>query len=291
MPRANIYHIPILLEEVISGLNIKAEGLYIDATLGGGGHTEEMLKHGGRVLGLDRDDDALDYSKNRLKSWIDNKRVSLVKANFDSIEKIGKEHGFIKIDGILFDLGLSSNQLNNSGRGFTFRKNEALDMRMDSKSDVTAEKIIKTYSKGELYDTFSTYAEEIDSRNVSESIIHARKIKKIQTTEDLISSLNIDSKNINNIKTITRVFQALRIEVNDELNNLKKAIPQAYELLNKGGRVAFISFHSLEDRIVKLAMKKYAMVDITKKPITASENEIKNNSRARSAKLRIYEKI
>lgn len=286
------YHTPILGEEVLSGLNVKANGKYIDATVGGGGHTIGILKKGGNVLCLDKDPDAITFTRKRLeKEYKEGKDFILRLENFANLKKIAQELQYTDVDGILFDLGISGHQLDESGRGFTFKKDEPLDMRMDSKGALTAQYILNHYTKGELYDIFSKFAEEINSRNVSEAIIRARSIKSIDSTKDLLDALRINLSNKEDYRTVTRIFQALRIEVNDELGNIKKAIPQGIDLLKTGGRLVFLSFHSLEDRMIKLNMKKERFISLTKKPIVAGASELERNPRAKSAKLRIYEKI
>ncbi|MBI2611428.1 16S rRNA (cytosine(1402)-N(4))-methyltransferase RsmH [Candidatus Gottesmanbacteria bacterium] len=284
----NEFHTPVLLSQVIVGLNIKKGGLYIDATIGGGGHTREILQLEGKVLGIDQDPNAVEY----VKDHIQNPNLLLQVGNFRDIKEIAQKFGFNKVDGILFDLGISSYQLDKGSKGFSFLKDEPLDMRMDKRSwPVTAEKVVNKYSVSELYDIFTLFAEEIDSRDVSKNIVRARKIKPIKTTADLVSAAGLDLAKIEDIGKAARIFQAVRIEVNQELENLKRAIPEATALLVRGGRLLFISFHSLEDRIIKKQMKNEKVIELTKKPIVPDEKEQRINPRSRSAKLRIYEKI
>lgn len=287
------YHIPVLLPVIIDFLSVSEGKKYIDATLGGGGMTFEILKRGGTVLGIDRDDEALQYVKN--KGTADN--LILRQENFKNIGKVARETGFDKASGIIFDLGMSSFQLDESGRGFSFRNNEPLDMRMDKKSETKASDIINLASRGELYEIFSKYSEELNSRAIAEAIFRARSVKKILTTEqlaDIIKSQVADQKDIEN-RTITRIFQALRIAVNDEITNLNTGLNDSIGLLESGRRIAVLSYHSLEDRIVKQVFGKFEKDRILNvnhsNPIRAGFMEIKQNPRARSAKLRLAEKI
>ncbi|MBI2190044.1 MAG: 16S rRNA (cytosine(1402)-N(4))-methyltransferase RsmH, partial [Candidatus Levybacteria bacterium] len=265
---------------------------YIDATIGGGGHSFEILKRGGIVLGIDCDEEAIEYinekiknQKSKIKYW---ERLALAQGNFRDIGEIARSNHFEQVSGILFDLGVSSHQLEDAKRGFSFQKEGPLDMRMNHKLSVKAADLINGLTKGELYELFSKLAEEPRALAISESIIRARRISPIKTTSELVMA-------ISKVKSLARVFQALRIAVNDELNNLRSALPQAVSLLEPGGRLAVISFHSLEDRIVKNAFLDFQNKDfgiiITKKPIVPSSLEIKMNKRSRSAKLRVLEKV
>src|SRR3990167_447854 len=296
----NDFHTPVLLREAIDFLRAKKGSKYIDATLGGAGHTKEILEIGGEVLGIDFDQDALNYVQENLKSQISNLKLKLAHGNFREIDKIAHLKSFDKVSGILFDLGVSSFQLENSQRGFSYQKKGPLDMRMDKKLKVQAADLLNILTKGELDELFFKLGEERNARIISDAIIRARGIKPIRTTEDLglVIRESLGQKGrtsaLKRRLISKRIFQALRIAVNDELNNLKEALPAAYTLLKKRGRVVVISFHSLEDRIVKNTFKEFESKNmgriITKKPILPSFLEIKKNSRSKSAKLRVFEK-
>lgn len=281
------YHIPVLRDEVVEGLNIKPGKKYIDATLGGGGHTQVILQRGGIALGLDVDEEAIQY----VGKHINSSRLILVHGNFNNLGIIARKSNFDKVSGILFDLGVSSYQLNGNERGFSFRFDEKLDMRMDKTNPITAEFIINKKSKEELYEIFTKFAEELDSWSIVESIVRARAITPIVSTSKLVSIINEAKIKNNRINPSARVFQALRIAVNGELDNLETGLKQAYELLEPGGRLVVISYHSLEDRITKLFPKGKQLQIINKKPIRPTYQELQNNPRARSAKLRIFEKL
>ncbi len=290
----NDFHKPVLLQEVIDFLRVKKGLKYIDATLGGGGHSEKILGLGGFVLGIDQDEDSIKHVKNRTN-------LTLALGNFKEIGKIAHLKGFKKVSGILFDLGVSSFQLDNPERGFSYQKMGPLDMRMSKKLKVQAADLLNILTKGELDELFFKLGEENYARIISDGIIRTRRIKPIKTTEDLIliirESLGKKGRTsaFERSAIAKRIFQALRIAVNDELNSLKEALPAALELLIKGGRVVAISFHSLEDRIVKNTFKEFELKNmgkvITKKPIVASFLEIESNSRSKSAKLRVFERI
>jgi len=304
----NDFHKPVLLQEVIDFLRVRKGSKYIDATLGGGGHSEKILELGGIVLGIDQDEDAINYVKNQPirqaqgeKLKIKNRNnLTLTHGNFKNIDKIAHLKGFDKVSGILFDLGVSSFQLENPERGFSYQKEGPLDMRMDKKLKVQAADLLNILTKGELDELFFKLGEENNARIISDGIVRARGIKSIKTTEDLVSVIqeSLGKKGrtsaFDRSAIAKRIFQALRIAVNDELNNLKEALPGAYTLLDKRGRLVVISFHSLEDRIVKNTFKEFESKDmgkvITKKPIVASFLEIEKNSRSKSAKLRVFEK-
>src|SRR3990167_6426219 len=295
----NDFHRPVLLQEVIDLLRVRKGSKYIDATLGGAGHSEKILELGGIVLGIDQDEDALNYVKNRKFEGF--KNLSLYLGNFKEIDRIAHLKGFDKVSGILFDLGVSSFQLENPERGFSYQKEGPLDMRMDKKLKVQAADLLNILTKGELNELFFKLGEENNARIISDGIVRARGIKPIRTTEDLVSVIqeSLGKKGrtsaFDRSKVAKRIFQALRIAVNDELNNLKEALPKAYTLLDRRGRLAVISFHSLEDRIVKNYFKEFEKKNmgkiITKKPIVPSFLEIEKNSRIKSAKLRAFEKI
>lgn len=281
-------HIPVLLKEVLEALNITPGKKYIDVTVGLGGHAFEIVKRGGIVLGVDRDPETIEKLKESRDQGIKEKLV-LISGSFGDIAQIAKENGFEQIAGILFDLGYSSWQLDQSGRGFTYAKDESLDMRYDLKTQIiTAADIVNTATKEELVDILSTFGEEEHADRIVTKLIRSRPLG---TTNQLVISIKTAVRDEENRHT-ARVFQALRIAVNDELDELKKALPVAIDLLETGGRMAVISFHSLEDRIVKQVLKESEKVTIiTKKPIVSTFEETKQNSRARSAKLRVAQKI
>ncbi len=296
--RMNNYHRSVLLQQTIEQLNVQSGKRYIDGTIGGAGHTLEILKRGGKVLGIDQDQDALDYIE---KEWrIENgewsKNLILEKGNFKDIALIAKEHGFMGVAGILLDLGISSHHVDTPERGFSFQKEGPLDMRMDKDLHVQASDLVNVLTKGELYDLFTKLGEERFARSISASIISARKIKRIETTTELATIIRkavpYSQKDVN---PATRVFQALRIAINDELNSLIEALPKAITVLDSGGRLVVISFHSLEDRIVKRTFLGFAEKGlgtiITKKPVIPTEEEREQNKRSRSSKLRVFEKV
>ena len=293
------YHTTVLLNEAVDLLNIKKGKWYIDATLGGGGHSFEILKRGGRVLGIDTDQEALDYVREEIKNQKSKIKIddfNLTKGNFKDIDEIAKKTGIEKVQGIIYDLGVSSHQLDDWSRGFSFQGEGLLDMRMDQDLGVKAADLINILTKGELIELFTKLGEEYFASRIAEGIVQARKIEHISTTLELSE---IVRRNVPNFKSkinpATKVFQALRIAVNDEFNNLKESLPKAIKLLEPGGRMAVIAFHSLEDRIVKYQFREWEEAGIgklvTKKPLIPSDEEIKNNKRSRSAKLRIIEKI
>lgn len=300
----NPFHEPVLLKEILEYLKVYPGKKYIDATLGGGGHTLEILKRGGKVLGIDLDEEALDYAKKQVQSsnFQLGKDVVLAQGNFKEIGKIAHLNGFDNVYGILFDLGVSSYQIDTGERGFSFQKDAPLDMRMDKNLAVRAADLVNVLSKGELYELFTKLGEERNARAIVNNIIRARRVKPIETTAELSSVIEEaygtkKSGSYAKFKALVnkRVFQALRIAVNDELNNLKEVLPQTLELLEKNGRILAISFHSLEDRIIKDAFKEFEEKGmgkvITRKPIVPSLDEITKNTRSRSSKLRIFEKI
>ena len=300
------FHIPVLLSEVTKGLAISEGKKYVEATVGGGGHTEEILREGGIVLGIDCDPEAIEHVGRKVKN-----NLTLVRENFAHLKEIGKRTGFEKVAGILFDLGVSSHQLETDYRGFSFNTNAPLDMRMDPTLSVTAADLVNGLNEGELDELFKKYSEEYHSRAIARAIVRARAIAPIATCNQLAEVVikarrqsrfertpacrRLKHQRLAGRHPAMRVFQALRIAVNDELNNLRQALPQAVELLEKGGRLVVLSFHSLEDRIVKNFFKekekKGILQVLTKKPIRPSREEIKANPRSRSAKLRIAEKL
>ncbi|KKQ96166.1 MAG: 16S rRNA (cytosine(1402)-N(4))-methyltransferase [Candidatus Levybacteria bacterium RIFCSPHIGHO2_02_FULL_39_36] len=295
-----IFHKPVLLKEAIESLKIRANGKYMDATIGGGGHARAIIEEGGIVLGIDQDPEAIEYVREKSKFKIQNSKLVLVRGNFLDIKEIAHLNNFEKPDGILFDLGISSYQLDESGRGFSFLRNEPLDMRMSKDSELTAWEIVSRWNKDELYQIFSKLGEEPNSRAISDSIVRARRLRPINTTGELA---DVVAESVRGKKTgrlarrhpATRIFQALRITVNRELENLEKGLKGGFEILAGGGRLSVISFHSLEDRIVKSFFRKLVFsgsAELTnKKPIVPKIQEIRENRRARSAKLRTIEKI
>lgn len=293
-----VFHTPVLLREVIDGLNIQAGKKYIDATLGGGGHGLEIVKHGGIVLGIDVDREAIGYVESRIRNHESGIKIGedivLVKGNFREIGEIAQANGFGQVSGILFDLGASLHQLKTAERGFSVRKDGPLDMRMDqSSSKATAADLINGLYEHELTLLFQKYGEEQLAGPVARAICRAREIKKIETTGELARIIeSVKKRRAGSKHPATKVFQALRIAVNDELGNLKKALLASSTLLERGQRLAVISFHSLEDRMVKQFFRKghQSMQAVNRKPIVPGEEEIGRNKRSRSSKLRIYEK-
>lgn len=294
----NNYHTSVLLQEIIEELQIKAGEQYIDGTIGGGGHSFEILKLGGKVLGIDVDEEALEFIKNELgiTNYELRNNLVLAKGNFKNIDRIARENGFEKVSGILLDLGISSHHVDRAERGFSFQKSGPLDMRMDKELQVTAGDLVNGLTKSELDELFTKFGEEGFARLISNSIINGRKIKRIETTEELAQIIKkAVPYSRKGIHPATKAFQALRIAVNDELNVITETLPIAVSLLKSGGRLAVISFHSLEDRIVKKMFIEFEDKGlgtiVTKKPIAPIEEEILANNRARSSKLRVFEKI
>lgn len=291
-------HLSVLKKEVLNFLAPKENENFIDATGGGGGHVLEILKANGpdgEVLCLDWDAKALSRVKERIakegNSYFE--RLILAEGNFKDLKKIAAENNFKNVSGILADLGLSSDQLEESGRGFSFLKNEKLDMRFSEKSELTAEKIVNEWPEEKLEEILRNFGEEKFSRQISKEICRQRRLKKIETTNDLIEAIALALPlrfRRGRLHFATRTFQALRLAVNGEMDNLKDFLPQSLEILESGGRLAVISFHSLEDRIVKNFFKEAAAGGraeiLTKKPVSPSLEEIKDNPRSRSAKLR-----
>jgi 16S rRNA (cytosine1402-N4)-methyltransferase len=305
-------HYSVLKDELIEGLNINPDGIYVDATLGYGGHSSEILKklNHGHLYAFDQDKEAIEYSKDRLLKI--NNNFTLIYSNFCNLKEKLKEQKINKVDGIIFDLGLSSPQIDDSSRGFTFMKEAPLDMRMNQANKLTAEKIVNEYSIEELTNIFYTYGEEKMSKVIAKKICSERENKEIKTTKELVDIIAnaVGAKYFNKQHPERQVFQAIRIEVNQELTVLASVLPDAIEMLKPGGRISVITFHSLEDRIVKQIFKKESEVNelvkglpeipeeykpkikiINKKPILPSEKELKENSRSKSAKLRIVERI
>ncbi len=289
-------HIPVLHNEVIESLQLTPGKNVVDCTLGDGGHAEAILQQtqpDGKLLGIDNDPEAILRAKQYLYEF--DSRVIFARDNFQNLNKIVSEKKFTPVGGVLLDLGWSSQQFEGRGRGFSFSKaEEPLDMRYDIKQGITAADIINYRNKEELIKIFKRYGEEKLSKKIASAILEKRAVKeftKVGELVDIILQVYGSRGNLSKIHPATRVFQALRIAVNDELEVLQKVLPQAVEILEPGGRLVVISFHSLEDRIVKHFFKKIKNIEIiAKKPITASEEELKDNPRARSAKLRVIQK-
>jgi len=304
---ANSFHIPVLTKEILNYLNLKKGGVYIDCTLGGGGHSKAILEKiypDGLLIGMDQDIEAIETAREELKSYID--KVKLVKGNFKNLEEILSDVKIETVSGIIFDLGVSFHQLKEKERGFSFKEDSHLDMRMDLNQEFNADILINSYSEKDLAEIFEKYGEERFSRRIARLIAMERKKENINTTKQLadlvIKSLPRTKKRHTwRIHPATRVFQAIRIEVNQELKVLEKGLNQAIRVLENKGRVCVISYHSLEDRIVKHQFKEveregkdkgnYGLKIITKKPISPSLKEVEDNPKARSAKLRVAEKI
>jgi 16S rRNA (cytosine1402-N4)-methyltransferase len=301
-----------MLNESINGLDIKSDGIYVDATLGYGGHSEAILKQltTGHLYCFDQDKEAIEYSKKRLSKVSDN--FTIIKSNFVDLVKKLNEQGIDRIDGIIFDLGLSSPQIDDPKRGFTFMQDAPLDMRMDTSNTLTAAEVVNNYSIEELTNIFYIYGEEKLAKPIAKQIVAERLNKEIKTTSTLVKIIEkaVGAKYFNKNHPERQIFQAIRIEVNRELSVLSSVLPDAINMLNRNGRIVVISFHSLEDRIVKQIFKRNSEVDdlvkglpdipdnylpklklVNKKPLLPSEDEIKENTRSKSAKLRIAERI
>ena len=304
-------HRPVLLNEVIEGLNIRPGGIYADGTLGGAGHSSEILKRlsdKGRLVGIDQDAEAIEAATERIGR---DERVSIVRNNYSELPAVLQELHIEKVDGILLDIGVSSHQLDTADRGFSYKSDAPLDMRMDQRQRITAADIINGYEEKELFRVIRDYGEEKFAQNIAKHIVQARVVKPIETTFELneIIKISIPARMRQDGHPSKRTFQAIRIECNRELEVLSDSIEKMIDLLNPGGRLAIITFHSLEDRIVKNAFKTAENPcicpsdfpkcvcgrvskgrQITRKPITATEEELKDNSRSKSAKLRIFER-
>jgi len=301
-PSANDYHVPVLFDECMEALNIKPDGIYVDCTFGGGGHSRgilERLNENGKLFAFDQDADA----KQNLP---DDARIVFVPANFRHIQRFLRLHKVSKVDGLLADLGVSSYQFDEGDRGFSIRFDGPLDMRMDRRQTLSAADIISTYTEQQLHKLFEKYGEVSNSITLAKHIVHQRKQLPVQTIAQFKALISAVVKG-NPHKYLAQVFQALRMEVNDEMGALKEMLTQVPSVLNTGGRVAVITFHSIEDRLVKnffkqgsfeeveehplLSVEKERILKIvTKKPIIAADAELKRNSRSRSAKLRVAER-
>ncbi|WP_101773036.1 16S rRNA (cytosine(1402)-N(4))-methyltransferase RsmH [Peptostreptococcus faecalis] len=306
-------HVSVLLEECIENLNIKPDGVYVDCTMGGAGHSKEIAKNlseEGRLICFDQDINAINVAKERLSSFGD--RIILIHSNFKNIKEELESRGIYKVDGVLADLGVSSHQLDEASRGFSYMNDAPLDMRMDNRADKTAWDIVNSYSEDELNRIIKDYGEENWSRRIAKFIVESRQDKSIDTTYELVEIIKkaIPKKaRINGPHPAKRTFQAIRIEVNNELGVIKDMIDDSVSMLNPGGRICIITFHSLEDRIVKNEYKylssscicppelPFCQCDkiseikiITRKPILPTDEEIDINPRSRSSKLRVAEK-
>lgn len=291
------YHIPVMPKESVELLNVQKDHWYIDCNLGGGGHTELILKAEGNVLGVDIDPEAIYEVSHNLKNFIVEGRLKLVQTNFLNIADAVAKNKLSKISGVLFDLGVSTHQLEGAERGFSFNTDAPLDMRMDPNQGASAKDLINGLYEKELAELFWKFGEENWSKPIAKKIIEYRKTKPIETTDELAKIVLSVRRRSPNDRThpATKIFQALRIAVNDELNTLKEALPKAFEILAPKGRLVVISFHSLEDRIVKNDFRDWEEQGLgkllTSKPIETSEEESNLNPRARSAKLRAIEKV
>lgn len=302
MSMDNVYHIPVLMQEVILYLAIKPDGVYVDCTFGGGGHSKailERLGEKGRLILFDQDEDARENVP-------DDNRVLFIPHNFRHLKRFLQLHGIKEVDGVLADLGVSSHQFDEAGRGFSIRFDAALDMRMDQRQERTAGQVLNTFSEAQLHKLFEQYGEVTNAKTLARTIVAARKTAPLQTIEGFKTAVH-DVVKGNPAKYFAQVFQALRIEVNDELGALKELLEQLPQVLKTEGRAVFITFHSLEDRLVKQFFKRgmpeavenpFEMTTtvnplkvITKKPVEASAAEVKRNVRSRSAKLRAAEKV
>lgn len=307
-----MYHVPVMLRECIDGLNIRSNSIMVDATMGGAGHSEAILEAHPTVhlFAFDQDPDAIKYATKRLERFGD--RVTIIQSNFVNLRSELAYHEINRVDGILFDLGVSSHQIDESSRGFSFSQDSPLDMRMDQAGDLTAKQILNEYDLNALTKVLRDYGEEKAARKIAFLIVNQRKVKEFNTSTDLndliTSNFKMNPKFLT--KTLSRVYQALRIEVNGEMTVLANVLKDALNILNPGGRLVIESYHSLEDKIVKDFMKfeslectcppsfpicncgkKSTLKILTRKPIIADSDELTANSRARSAKLRIVEKL
>lgn len=309
----NFSHYSVLLNETIEGLCIKENGIYVDGTLGGGGHSFQIagrLRQGGRLIGIDQDEAAIEAATDRLSQF--EEQVTIVRSNYENMENVLKELGIVGVDGIVLDLGVSSYQLDTVERGFSYKYDTALDMRMDTRQTLTAREIVNNYSQSELFHMIKDYGEDQFASNIAKHIVKAREGKPIETTyqlNDIIKAAIPAKMRATGGHPSKRTFQAIRIECNRELEVLKNTLDTMIDVLNPGGRLCIITFHSLEDRIVKNAFRKAENPctcpkdfpicvcgkepkgkQITRKPILPGEQELQENSRSKSAKLRIFEK-
>lgn len=309
----NFKHKSVLLDETIEMLNIKPNGIYVDGTLGGGGHSFEICKRlgdKGQLIGIDQDEAAIQAGGDRLKEFGD--KVTIVRSNYCNMKAVLLNLGIQKVDGILLDLGVSSYQLDTPERGFSYKENAPLDMRMDTRNEITAKDIVNNYSEHDLYRIIRDYGEDKFAKNIAKHIVRVREEKPIETTDELTEAIKaaIPMKiRMNTGHPAKKTFQAIRIELNKELEVLSKSLDDMIEMLNDKGRLCIITFHSLEDRIVKSSFRKNEDpctcppnfpvcicgnkskgTVITRKPMVPSEDEIRNNKRSKSSKLRVFEK-
>lgn len=306
-------HISVLLNETIENLDIKEDGIYVDGTLGGGGHAYEVLKRlgpNGRYIGIDQDEDAINAASQRLSEFKD--KLTVVRSNYCDMKKVLHDLGIEKVDGILIDLGVSSYQLDTVERGFSYKEDAPLDMRMDNRNNMTARDIVNDYSEQDLYRIIRDYGEDKFAKNIAKHIVRMRSEKPIETTFELTEAIKaaIPAKiRMAGGHPAKKTFQAIRIELNHELDVLNNTLDDMVDLLKEGGRLCIITFHSLEDRMVKVAFKKNENpcicppnfpvcvcgrksqgINISRKPILPTEEEMEFNSRSKSAKLRVFEK-
>ena len=309
-----INHVSVLLNEAIDALNVKEDGIYVDLTLGRGGHSKEILKRltTGHLYAFDKDDEAIEESKKNLEEF--SKKITIIRDDFRNFRQNLENLGVKKVDGILLDLGVSSPQFDEGNRGFSYRENSRLDMRMDTRQKLTAFDVVNTYSVGELTRIFREYGEDKYSYQIARKIVEKRQQKPVETTLELVEIIKASKPQKELAKKghpAKQIFQALRIEVNDELGALKDALKDALEVLNIGGRIAVITFHSLEDRITKVMFQNVSKVEGTRKNVFAlptkedepdfklvnnkvilpSKKEQETNPRSKSAKLRSIERV
>lgn len=309
-------HYTVMLKETVAGLNVKPSGVYVDCTLGGGGHSEYLLSQldaDGHLYAFDQDQKAIDHAKVRLAKYVDSGQVTFVKSNFRYLKEALSTYGVTKVDGIMYDLGVSSPQLDEAERGFSYHQDAPLDMRMDQSADFSAYDVINDYEYHQLVKIFFRYGEEKFSKQIARRIEEHRKNRPIETTGELVEIIKEAIPAPARRKgghPAKRIFQAVRIAVNDELGAVEDSLVEAIELLAVGGRMSVITFHSLEDRIVKTIFKEYSTPQdlppglpvvpeeyqpilkvINRKPLVASEGELEENNRSRSAKLRVAEKV
>ena len=307
-------HVSVLLNETVDGLNVKPDGVYVDATLGGGGHAYEVCRRlgsKGRFIGIDQDEDAIKAASKRLEPYMD--RVTIVRNNYCNMDKVLDELGIDKVDGIMLDLGVSSYQLDAADRGFTYNVDTALDMRMDQRQEITAKDIVNEYSEFDLYRIIRDYGEDRFAKNIAKHIVAARQEKPIETTfelNDIIKAAIPMKVRATGGHPSKRTYQAIRIELNKELEVLENSIDMMIDRLKPEGRLCIITFHSLEDRIVKTRFRNNenpctcppsfpACVCgkvpkgrvITRKPVVPTDEEINENSRSKSSKLRVFERV
>ncbi|MDR0614768.1 MAG: 16S rRNA (cytosine(1402)-N(4))-methyltransferase RsmH [Lactobacillales bacterium] len=312
----DFHHYTVMLKETVDGLNIKADGVYVDCTLGGAGHSKYLLSKlnvQGHLYVFDQDETAIEYAKKRLASFVNKGMITFTKSNFRNLKVTLSNYDINQVDGLLYDLGVSSPQLDQAERGFSYHQDASLDMRMDLKAQRSAYDVVNSYPYNDLVKIFYRYGEEKFSKQIARQIEQARAIKPIKTTGELVELIKKGipaAARRHGGHPAKRIFQAIRIEVNDELSAVEDSLEQAIELLNVGGRISVITFHSLEDRIVKTIFKKHSTVGdlppglpmvpvksppilklVNRKPIVASKEELKENNRSYSAKLRIAERV